>query len=71
MSNAETGKLKVIVTSTLGLIPIQNAIVRISSLGNPDQVLQTLATDESGQTGVIDLPAPAVSLSLQPDQPQP
>lgn len=71
MSNAETGKLKIIVTSTLGLIPIQNAIVRISSLGNPDQVLQTLATDESGQTGVIDLPAPAVSLSLQPDQPQP
>ena len=71
MPNAENGKLRVIVTSTLGLIPIQNAVVRISPTGNPDQIIQTLTTDESGQTAAIDLSAPELSYSLQPDQPQP
>lgn len=71
MSTAETGKLKIIVTSTLGLLPIQNAIVKVSPTGMPEMVIMTLTTDVSGQTAVIELSAPDVAFSLHPDQPQP
>lgn len=61
------GALQVNVTSSIGLIPIRNATVTISYTGNPDSVIETLTTDESGQTEVIELPAPPLEYSLSSD----
>ncbi len=66
-----TGQLKIIVTSSLGLIPVEGATVRLSFSGDPDSVLETLTTDNSGQTRAVVIPAPEVAYSLSPDQPQP
>ena len=68
---ASAGTLKIMITSSLGLLPLQGALVRVSFSGDPGQIIDTLTTDESGQTKVISIPAPKVSLSLTPDQPQP
>ncbi len=65
------GNLKVSVTSTLGMIPISNATVRISYKGMPDSVIETLNTDISGQTEEIGLPAPPLEYSLEPGSEQP
>ncbi len=64
---ASSGTLKVSVISSLGLIPVENATVTISYTGIPDEPLQTLTTDSSGQTPVVTLPAPPINLSLNPD----
>lgn len=68
---ASAGTLKIMITSSLGLLPVQGALVRIYFTGDPGQLIDTLTTDESGQTKVLSIPAPNVSLSLSPDQPQP
>ncbi len=65
------GNLKVSVTSTLGLIPIRDATVKISYKGMPDSIIETLDTDISGQTEEIGLPAPPLEYSLEPGSEQP
>lgn len=62
-----SGTLKISVVSSIGLIPVENAAVTISYTGDPENTLDTLTTDSSGQTPVITLPAPPLSLSLEPD----
>ena len=61
------GTLKISVTSALGLIPVENAAVSISYTGDPDGPVMTLTTDSSGQTPTVELPAPPVELSLEPE----
>ena len=61
------GTLKVNVVSSLGLIPVENASVVISYTGEPDSVIRTLTTNNSGQTETIPLPAPPLALSLDPE----
>ncbi len=58
------GSLKITVVSSLGIIPIENATVTISYTGDPDAVIETLTTDSSGQTPVVELPTPPLDLSL-------
>ena len=65
------GQLQINVTSTLGLIPIQDATVTISYTGVPDMAVEQLRTDSSGQTEVIELPAPPLEYSMEPEQSQP
>lgn len=66
--NAENrGTLQVSVVSSLGLIPVENATVTISYTGVPDQIIESLTTDSSGQTPTVSLPAPPIALSLDPD----
>lgn len=65
------GGLRIQVTSTLGLLPIADASVTIYYTDNPDSPIQTLTTDISGQTPVIELPAPPVEYSLEPGSPRP
>ncbi len=65
-----TGTIKVSVVSSLGLVPIENATVTISFTGDPQSPLNVLTTDSSGQTPVIELPAPPLDLSLQPENEQ-
>ncbi|MCM1464788.1 MAG: peptidoglycan-binding protein [Bacteroidales bacterium] len=62
-----SGSLRINVVSSLGMIPIENAMVTISYSGDPEAPLMTLTTDSSGQTEIVDLPAPPLELSLQPD----
>ena len=61
------GSIKISVTSTMGLFPVENATVTISYTGDPGEPLMTLTTDSSGQTPTVELPAPPVELSLEPE----
>ncbi len=65
------GILQVNVTSIVNNFPITDAQVRVSSTGDPGQVIEQLATDSSGQTAQITLPAPPQEYSLVPGSPQP
>lgn len=66
-----SGKLQINVTSSLGLIPIQDATVTISYTGIPDVTIEQVNTDSSGQTQQIELPAPSPEYSLNPVEQQP
>ena len=68
---AYSGDLTISVTSSLGLIPIDNATITISYSGEPNSVVQTLTTDDSGLTATISLPAPNLSYSTQISDVQP
>ncbi len=69
--NTGTGKLQINVTSSLGLIPIQDATITISYTGVPDVTIEKLITNSSGQSETIDLPAPPLEYSLTPVEQQP
>lgn len=73
--NAETpaysGNLTINVTSSQGLIPIDNAKIEISYTREPDTVVTTLSTDDSGQTDTISLPAPNINYSTEPSEVKP
>lgn len=65
-TGTDSGTLQVSVISSIGMIPVENATVTISYTRDPDTVLETLTTDSSGQTPIITLPTPPISLSLTP-----
>lgn len=65
------GKLQINVTANVGLIPIENASITISFTGEPNSTIETLNTDSSGQTSVVDLEAPPLQYSLTPNSPMP
>ena len=67
----EQGRLQINVTANLGLIPIQNANITISYTGDPNNTLETLSTDSSGQTDAVSLSAPPLDYSLTPNSPMP
>ena len=71
VDSAYSGKLQINVTSTLGLIPVQDATVTISYTGVPDVTIEKVTTDSSGQTQEIELPAPPLEYSLTPVEQQP
>lgn len=64
------GTLKISVVSSMGLIPVKNASVTVSYTGDPENPLEVLTTDSSGQTPVIELSAPPLELSLNPNAPE-
>lgn len=66
-----TGRLQINVTSDIGFIPIQNAVITIAYTGTPQTTLETLNTDNSGQAQEVELMAPPLSYSLNPDSPMP
>jgi hypothetical protein len=70
MNTQSFGRLRVR-CNTVGVKPIENATVNIVSPNNPEQIYDQLVTDANGLTGEIELPAPPVELSLEPNQPQP
>lgn len=69
--NTARGQIIIEVTSALGLIPVQNATVRISYTAEPENMLEEVTTDENGQTERLTLPAPPVELSLEPQDIRP
>ena len=64
----DTGTLQVNVTSRVQNTPIPDATVTLSYTGDPDSTLESLQTDESGQTQTVTLDAPPVEYSLDSDQ---
>ncbi len=62
------GSLKISVVSSIDLTPVANATVVISYTGDPESPLMTMMTDSSGQTQTIELPAPPLDYSLDPEQ---
>lgn len=64
---AYAGAIQISVVSAIGLIPVENATVTISYTGDPDSPIEVLTTDRSGQTPTVELPAPPLSLSLDPE----
>lgn len=66
-----TGGLQINVTSSVGFLPIKDAKVTISFTSEPRRIVETLTTDESGQTEAIQLPAPAFDLSQEPSEIRP
>ena len=62
----ESGRLRIMVTSSIGMIPVQNARITISYKGVPDVTVVQLDTDNSGQTETIDLPSPPIDYSMEP-----
>ena len=67
MDTTYIGTLQISVVSALGMTPIPGATVTVSYTGDPDSPLETMTTDESGQTPTITLDAPPRELSLSPD----
>lgn len=65
------GSLMICVTSSVGFFPVVGATVTISDNASPEQILETLTTDESGQTTSVLLPAPNPAYSQSPSNPRP
>lgn len=65
------GFLQVDVISDENNFPVADAEVSISRTGEPENTLEQLTTNNSGQTENVSLEAPPVELSLQPDSEQP
>ena len=65
-NTSDRGQLKVQATSRINSVPIDNAMVRISYTGVPEDTLEELTTNNSGNTATIDLPAPPEEYSLDP-----
>ena len=66
-----TGKLQIQVTSQLRAAPVEDAVIDISSTGEPDQILEEVKTDSVGQTDTLELEAPPEEYSLSPGEMQP
>ncbi len=62
----DTGKLQINVTNNLN-VPIENASINLTYSGQPDNIIEVLSTNNSGQTERIDLDAPPIELSLSED----
>ncbi len=64
--NESTGQLQINVTSEDTSYPVPDATVSISYTGVPDSQLESLTTNSSGQTDIIDLDTPPLEYSLDP-----
>lgn len=62
----EKGKLQINVTSSVTGFPVGDAGVSISYTGVPENTLEVLRTDSSGQTETVELDAPPEEWSLDP-----
>ncbi len=71
MTGPYTGSLRFSVIGAAGNRPLENVMIEISYTGEPQTILQTLTTDSTGLTPVIELPAPPLAFSLEPFSQQP
>lgn len=63
----DKGRLQINITSEVNAYPVSDATISISYTGVPDSQLEQLTTDSSGQTETIELDAPPLDYSLNPD----
>ena len=71
METQSFGRLEVRVTEDAGFVPIPNAIVQIAREDNPEATIAEARTDASGLTEPMELLAPPVEYSLEPNNPKP
>lgn len=66
--NGSTGYLVVSVSTAQNAIPIENALVTVSSIDDRgvQELIYTTRTNRSGQTALLPLPAPPLDNSLSP-----
>ena len=62
----DKGKLKIQINSDITSFPIADASISISYTGVPEQTLEQVTTDSSGQTETLELAAPPLEYSLNP-----
>ena len=67
----DQGRLQVTVQDGANNRPVENARVRISYTGVPDNVIEEVRTDSSGKTPMLDLAAPPLEYSMKPVEEQP
>lgn len=67
----DTGHLQVNVSSPIGSRAIAGATIQITDINQPDQVIEEVTTDVNGQSEEIDLPAPPLEYSMEPEANQP
>ena len=67
----DKGKLRVDVTTVRESTPIEDAKIEISYEGDPEQSLEEVNTDESGQTEMLELNTPPLEYSMEPSERQP
>ena len=67
----DQGQLQVTVLDSASNRPVENATVRISYTGVPDNVIEEIRTDSSGKTPMLELAAPPLEYSMKPVEQQP
>ncbi len=67
----DRGFLQVNIVNIENNFPIQNATITIRNQASPDQILEQVTTNSSGQTGEIELAAPPLEYSLSPGDVRP
>ena len=60
MQTSDRGNLQIQITSSIDSFPVPDASIRISYTGIPENTLEELTTDSSGQSETIELDAPPV-----------
>lgn len=70
-SGEDIGRLTVNVTSDTDNKPIEGASVRITSNGQPDQIIEQATTNEEGQIPDVELDAPPIDYSMEPGSNKP
>ena len=69
--SSDTGYLNVIVTGTDSYSPLSSANIEIAGTGDPNRILESITTNQNGQTGNIELSAPPREYSMEPTDNQP
>ena len=67
----DKGYFRANVRSTLGSRPISGARVQIADINNPENIIEEVLTDTSGQTEAVELPTPPIEYSLNPSAQMP
>lgn len=68
VNHVDNGTIKIQVTSSVGLIPVQDAKVTISYTGEPGSTLEQVSTNAEGQSETLTLAAPPLEYSMEPEQ---
>lgn len=67
----DKGYFRANVNSVIASRPIAGAKVQITDENNPNEIIEEVETDISGQTEPVELPAPPVEYSMEPAAQQP
>lgn len=70
-NHVDRGTMKIQVTSAVGMVPVEDARVTISYTGDPERALEQIVTNADGQSDVLELAAPPLEYSMEPEQSQP
>lgn len=68
VNHVDNGTIKIQVTSSVGLIPVQDARITISYTGEPGSTLEQVSTNAEGQSETLTLAAPPLEYSMEPEQ---